>query len=107
MVTPWPRRSFRQGSRDSASMPGAKWPGPVAPCGGNWSPLGGFGQESKQDAGLSRLEENVTAGFLADDRQAQNRPVEGFRRSEVIDVDGSFDHGPDCQDSLHPGWSFG
>src|SRR5262249_30209462 len=65
----------------------------------------GFGQESEQDAGLARLEENVTARLRADDRQAKDRPVEGFRRPEVIDVDGGFDNGLDLHDSLHPGWS--
>src|SRR5262245_66478732 len=51
----------------------------------------GFGQESQQDAGLAHLEENVTARLLADDPQAQDSPVEGFRSLEVIDVDGGFD----------------
>src|SRR5262245_13770392 len=40
----------------------------------------GFGQESEQDVGLARLDEDVTARLLADDREAQNCPVEGFRR---------------------------
>src|SRR5262249_18153027 len=43
--------------------------------------------------GLADLEENVTARFLADDREAKDCPVEGFRRLEVIDVDGGFDDG--------------
>jgi hypothetical protein len=50
-------------------------------------------------------EENVTARFLADDREAQDCPVEGFRSLEVIDVDGGFNNGLDFQGSLHPGWS--
>jgi hypothetical protein len=60
----------------------------------------GFGQESKQDAGLANLEENVTARLLADDAQAQERPVERFGRLELIDVDGGFNNGLDFRDSL-------
>ena len=40
----------------------------------------GFGPESEQDAGLAHLKEDVTARLLADEREAQDRPVEGFRR---------------------------
>jgi hypothetical protein len=60
----------------------------------------GFGQESEQDAGLANPKEDVTARLLAHDPQAQDRPVEGFRSLEVIDVYGSFDNGPDLHDGL-------
>jgi hypothetical protein len=59
----------------------------------------GFGQESKQDTGLANLEEDVTARLLADDREAKDRPVKGFRSPDVIDLDGGFDNGPDLHDS--------
>jgi hypothetical protein len=62
-----------------------------------------FSQESEQDAGLANLEENVTARLLAHDPQAQDHPVEGFRSLEVIDVNGSFDNGPDLHNGLLPG----
>jgi len=60
----------------------------------------GFGQECQQHITLAHLEENMTARLLADDREAKDGLVEGFRRLEVIDVDGSFDDGLDLQDSL-------
>src|SRR5262245_9231784 len=94
MLTPWPCRSFRQAEKASASMPRAKWPDPCGPMRRQRVALQcGFGQESEQDTGLADLGENVTARFLADDREAKDCPVEGFRRLEVIDIDGSFDDG--------------
>src|SRR5262249_12565573 len=66
----------------------------------------GFGQEGEQDTGLADLKENVTAWLLADDRQAQNRLVEAFRRLEIIDVKGGFNNGLDLQGSLPSGRTF-
>src|SRR5215831_10529788 len=46
------------------------------------------------------------ARLFGHDPQAKDCPVEGFRRLEVIDVDGGFDNGLDLHDGLRPGWSF-
>src|SRR5512135_3178486 len=101
MVTPWPCRSFHQASNTSASMPRAKWPGQLAPCGGNWSPFSvASARKASRTLGLANPKEDVTARLLAHDPQAQDRPLEGFRSLEVIDVYGSFDNGPDLHDGL-------
>jgi hypothetical protein len=55
-------------------------------------------QERKQHICLANLEEDVMSRLLADGREAQDSPVEGFRSSEVIDVDGGFDNSVDLHD---------
>src|SRR5262249_12546411 len=80
------------------------------PAGPVWrqrvAPQRGLGQECEQDTGLASLKEDVTARLLADDRQAQDRPVEAFRRPEVIDVNSGFDNGLDVYAHLQSGRSF-
>jgi hypothetical protein len=56
-----------------------------------------FGLKGKQHVALTHLEENMMLGFSTNDRQTQNRVVEGFRCCEVIDVDCGFDNGFDVQ----------
>jgi hypothetical protein len=64
----------------------------------------GVGKESEQDIAVAHSKENVVTRLFADDREAQNRQVEGFRRLEVIDINGGFDNGLDFHDSVHRFW---
>ena len=46
----------------------------------------GFGKECQENTAGTDLEENVTACFLGDDREAQDRPIEGFGFVQVVNI---------------------
>src|SRR5207248_1632918 len=56
-----------------------------------------FSDEGEQDVALADLEENVMTRLLAHDLEAEDRPVEGLRCLNVIDVDRGFGDGFDVQ----------
>ena len=69
------------------------------------APERGLGNEGKENVTGTHLEENVTAWFLGNQHQAQDRPVEDFSFVQVANVNGRLDDCLDGQDCLHPGWS--